>query len=196
MYGFDLLNAEQLMIIKRWSGTFSKCRGRSKTRFWHTQLRVRSTRSSGRQRSRTGSPSATTTASRYCASECASERNKDRDLLLSAISRLSRSVVTDVGVTSSRLTVLIRQLVLVFGIVVLALSAFFVWPKSYFVQSFSPLFCSAACSCLVAVERARSKEARSVFAVQFFFCNPFVVSLQSDLRIHWFQTFCRSFLTL
>lgn len=159
------------MIIKRWSGTFSKCRERSKIRSWRTQLRAKSTRFSGRRRSRTGLPSATTTASRYCVSEHASERNKDRDLRLSGISPLRMRLATDIGVMSSRLDSL-RLLVLVFWIVVLALSAFCVWPESVISRSRS-----ACCS------------ARQVTAALWL--------LNGDLvyRVTWFQRLCRSSLT-
>ena len=52
----------QVMTIRRWSGTSSRCRVPLKIRFWPTLPGEKSTRFSGHQRSLTGSPSVTTTA--------------------------------------------------------------------------------------------------------------------------------------
>jgi len=62
----------QLMIGRHWSGTFSKCRGPSRTQFWHTRLLERSTRYSGRRLSPTGLPSATITAWKFSVCSCES----------------------------------------------------------------------------------------------------------------------------
>lgn len=59
----------QLMTTRPWSGTSSRCPGPSKTPSWPTLLKGRSTMCSGPPHSRTGSPSATTTAWRSCVSE-------------------------------------------------------------------------------------------------------------------------------
>ena len=52
----------QVMTIRHWSGTSSRCRVPLKIRFWPTLPGEKSTRFSGHQRSPTGSPSVTTTA--------------------------------------------------------------------------------------------------------------------------------------
>lgn len=53
------------MTIRLSSGTSNRCLGPSRTRSWPTQPKERSTMCSGPQLSRTGSPSAITTAWRY-----------------------------------------------------------------------------------------------------------------------------------
>lgn len=53
------------MTIRLSSGTSNRCLGPSRTLFWPTQPKERSTMCSGPQLSRTGSPSAITTAWRY-----------------------------------------------------------------------------------------------------------------------------------
>uniref|UniRef100_A0A6G5ACE2 Uncharacterized protein n=1 Tax=Rhipicephalus microplus TaxID=6941 RepID=A0A6G5ACE2_RHIMP len=58
------------------SGTFSKCHGQSRTPSWHTLLRARSTRFSGRPPSPTGLRSVITVAWKYCVSESVARTKK------------------------------------------------------------------------------------------------------------------------
>lgn len=78
LWNIAVVFCPQPTTTRLWSGTSNRCHGPLRIPSWPTLLKGRSTTCSGPPRSRTGSPSATTTAWRSCASKAADTRPRKR----------------------------------------------------------------------------------------------------------------------